>query len=76
MLSKQYNLNFTLSGIASLDSLNWLWRFVGSLAQGLWLWARAAIGTVLKVGFSRLHAIMDFLKWSHRNEITTLQLLL
>ena len=60
MLSKQNNLDFTLSRVASFNSLDWPWRFVGSLAQGFWFWARAAIGTLFQVGFSRLDAIMDF----------------
>jgi hypothetical protein len=76
MFLKQYNINFALSRIASLDSLDQLWRFIGLLAHGLWFWTRAAISTLFKVGFLRLNAIMDFLKWSHRNKITTLQLLL
>jgi hypothetical protein len=76
MLSKQYNLNFTLSGIASFNSFDWLWWFIGSLAEGYWFWTRAAIGTLLQVGFSRLDTVMDFLKWSHKNEIATVQLLL
>jgi hypothetical protein len=67
MLSKQYNIDFALLRIASLDSLDWLWRFVGPLIQWLWFWARAAIGTLFEVGFLRLDAIVDFFKRSHWN---------